>query len=358
MIKSDVAIIGGGLTGLALQYLLRKKEIPSVIVEARNRLGGRIYSPKKEGAAPIEMGATWLAPQHRSLIALLKDLGLGVFEQKLGKAAIYEQSQNSPPQLFSLPANGEPSYRIKGGSSELIEALADSVPADHLYCGQTVKSIKEAQKGLIVESDSDIFQANIVVSTLPPLLLKRTIDIEPNLPNAVLETMENTHTWMGDSIKVGLRYKQPFWRTEGTSGTIFSNVGPISEFYDHSNYSDDLYALKGFFNSTFQSIGKEDRLNMVLKQLRKYYGKVVDDYIGYEELVWRNEKQTYVEYENFVMPHQNNGHQLYQQTYLGERLYIAGSETALSHPGYMEGAIYSANQVCHQILQREIEGFV
>ena len=228
------------------------------------------------------------------------------------------------------------------------------MPSNHIYCGQTVKSIKKEQNGLIIESNSNIFQANIVVSTLPPLLLKRTIDIEPALPNAVLETMENTHTWMGDSIKVGLTYQDPFWRADGTSGTIFSNVGPITEFYDHSNCEDNLYALKGFFNNTFHSIGKENRLAMVLKQLRKYYGKVVDDYIRYEELVWRNEKQTYVEYENFVMPHQNNGHSLYQKTYLGECLYIAGSETAQSYPGYMEGAVDSANRVCQQILERMV----
>ena len=58
------------------------------IIEARNRLGGRIYSPKKEGEPPIEMGATWLGTKHRSLIALLQDLELEIFEQKLGGTAI------------------------------------------------------------------------------------------------------------------------------------------------------------------------------------------------------------------------------------------------------------------------------
>lgn len=39
---------------------------------------------------------------------------------------------------------------------------------------------------------------------------------------------------MGESIKVGLTYTTPFWR-EKSSETIFSNVGPIPEIYDHSS---------------------------------------------------------------------------------------------------------------------------
>ena len=39
---------------------------------------------------------------------------------------------------------------------------------------------------------------------------------------------------MGESIKVGLTYATPLER-EKSSETIFSNVGPIPEMYDHSN---------------------------------------------------------------------------------------------------------------------------
>ena len=95
---------------------------------------------------------------------------------------------------------------------------------------------------------------------------------------------------MGESIKVALRYKQPFWRTEGKSGTIFSNVGPIPEMYDHSNLEDTQYALKGFLNGAYHIASREERQEIVLKQLSKYYGEQVRSFDAYEESIWRKEQ--------------------------------------------------------------------
>ena len=160
---------------------------------------------------------------------------------------------------------------------------------------------------------------------------------------------QQTHTWMGDSIKIGLTYKKPFWREGNLSGTIFSNVGPIPEMYDHSNYGDNKYGLKGFFNGSYHSISREERLKMALNQLKKYFGEVVEDYLTYEETVWAKEKYTYIPYESYVLPHQNNGHEAYQRGYLENRLYIGGAETANMYPGYMDGAVRSAQFLSNQV---------
>lgn len=45
----------------------------------------------------------------------------------------------------------------------------------------------------------------------------------------------------------------------------------------------------------------------------------------------------------------NNGHSIYQQQFLNERLIIGGSETSPHYGGYMEGAIFRANQIVQQI---------
>ena len=349
MIKAGIVIIGGGLTGLTLNYLLRKENLKTVIIESRDRLGGRVYTYKNGDAAPLEMGATWLQSPHTSLIALLKELNIGIFPQEMGNTAIYQPDPKSPAQLVQLPPNYGSSYRIQGGTSALIEMLAKHLSNNHLHLNETIKSITDSNNELIIKSDKNIFQSKIVISTLPPNLLKKTIDVVPNLPSQLLELMGNTHTWMGESIKVGFSYKKPFWREKNTSGTIFSSAGPITEFYDHANYEDNLFALKGFVNGNYHSLSKEDRLKAILMQLRKYYGNVVDDYIEYKEVVWRTEKETFVDYENFVSAHQNNGHPLYQQPYLNGKLYIGGAETSKQFAGYMDGAVRNAQFIYKQI---------
>lgn len=348
-IESDIVIIGGGLTGLTLAYLLKEKEFTISIIEARDRLGGRIYTSTKNEQAPIEMGATWLGAKHTALNALLEELQIGIFQQELGEKAIYEPISTSPHQLVTLSPNTDPSYRIQGGTSALINVLADYVSKDQVYFNQIVQTIIEEGDNLLIETDKQQFSASIVISTLPPYLLNATIRIQPELPQSISSIMEKTHTWMGESIKIGFRFKYPFWRTDHSSGTIVSNVGPIPEFYDHSNYEDNYYALKGFLNGTYFSLEKEERLSLVLKQLYKYYGKEVENFIDYEEFVWRKERFTHANYKDHILPHQNNGHPLYQQPFLDGKFYIAGSETADQFPGYMEGAIRSANYVYQQL---------
>ncbi len=347
--KSDLVIIGAGLTGLCLAYLLRAQNLNISILEARGRLGGRIRTAYQSESAPIEMGATWLGSKHTQLNALLRELDIATFEQVLGQKAIYEPISTSPHQMVTLPPNHDPSYRIKGGSSALIQKLASRIKSDQIHLNQIVESIQVVENKLQVKTTDLVFQAPLVVSTLPPHLLVTRVKVEPELPVDLTNLMKQTHTWMGESIKVGLRFSSPFWRKNHSSGTIFSNVGPIPEMYDHADFDDQFYALKGFLNGAYFSMTKADRLNLILVQLRKYYGKEVEHYLDYEEAVWRKAPFTYAPYGGHVLPHQNNGHRLYQVPYLGGKLFIAGAETASQFPGYMEGAVRSAQHVFQQI---------
>lgn len=348
-ITSDIVIIGAGLTGLTLAYLLRNSSYKVNIVEARNRIGGRILTSYKNNEAPIEMGATWLNFSHTYLNTLLKELNIGVFKQELGDKAIYEPSSLTPHQLVTLPNNSDSSYRIKDGSSSLITKLAQSISERTIFCNEVITSIQEEFDGITIRGNKSTFESKIVISTLPPHLLQSSIKITPNLPLNIQEVMESTHTWMGESIKVGLRFKEPFWKASNSSGTIFSNVGPIPEFYDHSNHENNSYALKGFLNNSYFELSKEERLKLILNQLRKYYGGIVDSYINYEEKVWQQERYTFSEYNSRILPHQNNGHQLYSKPYLNNKIYIAGAETNNDFSGYMEGAIRSAHTIFNKL---------
>ncbi len=348
--ETNILIIGAGLTGLTLAYRLRKTGLSAHILEARNRIGGRIETLRKEDIAPLEMGATWLGKKHTALVALLDELQLDVFEQKLGDRAIYEPISTSPPQLVQLPPNDAPSFRIQHGSDVLIDALAKHIPSSKVSLNQQVIAIEKQGDKLVVNTQDAIFIADKVVSTLPPYLFAKTIQLQEALPDQTRAILQQTHTWMGESIKVALTYKTPFWRAKNISGTIFSNVGPIPEMYDHSNVEDDKYALKGFLNGVYFSLSKAERLALVLKQLRKYFGTKADDYLTYEEKVWCNEPFTFTPYASHVLPHQNNGHPLLRQAYWDGRLFLAGSETAHLFPGYMDGAVRSANFVAQQLI--------
>ena len=347
MTSPKIIIIGGGLSGLLAAALLQKAGFSSILLEARNRLGGRIYTIRPDTQAHIEMGATWLGKQHRHLINLLDELNIDMVEQYMGPTGFYEPMSVSPPQLVDLPQNQEPSYRIEGGTDTIISALADQLEQNSIRLDEAVNAVEKTPDKLIVRTDKHQYTADYVISTLPPKLLADRVSFSPSLPERLTDISSKTHTWMAESIKVAFTFEKPFWRDSKSSGTIFSNVGPVTEMYDHSSGS--RYALKGFMNGVYHAETQEKRKELILNQLRRFYGDRAENYLSYYDLVWKNDPYTFSNYQETVVPHLNNGHDVFQATYLDGRLLLAGAETAIEHPGYMDGAVESAQNAVSRL---------
>jgi len=351
-LDTDIVIIGAGLTGLSLAYYLRNSSKSIHILEARDRIGGRIQTSSENGLATMEMGATWFGKKHTVLVDLLQQLDIEIIEQEMGETAIYEAISTSPPQIVQLPPNNDPTYRIKAGTESLITTLRSKLGTNvKIHTSELIKTISFGKDRVNINSSNYQITCAEVISTLPPNLLINTIQIEPSLPIAIVDLLKTTHTWMGESIKIGLHYAHPFWQENNLSGTIVSNVGPIPEMYDHSNPEKKQYALKGFLNSTYFSLSKEERKSKILKQLSKYYGNQVNNLLQYEEKVWSLDPLTYTPYDSHVLPHQHNGHSKFREPLFDHKFFIAGSETAELFPGYMEGAIRSAYFVADKIVK-------
>ena len=346
---TDILIIGAGLTGITLAYYLKQLDVSVTLVEARHRIGGRIYTKLNTNQAPMELGATWLVNEHHALLQLLKSLNLDVFEQFYGTTAIYEPNKSNAPQLVNLPNSTSASYRIANGTQTIINTLSSHLEPNQIITNCNIVSIEKHADFISAQSEDYEFKCKIIVSTLPPYLLQKAIQFTPQLPQELARVMKKTHTWMHDSIKVGFTFKNPFWTGERTSGTIYSNVSPLQEFYDHSSADGTLHALAGFMNKEFQNHSKSERQELALHQLENYYGSQVRNFITYEELVWKDESFTTAPYDDFIMPQQNNGHSLFQKSYLNDTLFIAGTETSAYASGKMEGAVRSAQHIFRQL---------
>ena len=353
---TDVLIIGAGLTGLTLAFLLKDLNIKITILEANTRIGGRIITKRNINQAPIDLGATWLVPQQTNVLQLLKTLNIDVFEQFYGSTAIYQPDPNKQPQLVSLPSNDSVSYRIKNGTQTLIETLTNQLKNTSVITETSVISIQLKAENLEVQTNKQTYYSKYVVSTLPPALFNQNISVTPKLPSVITDVLSKTHTWMHNSIRVGFTYKTPFWKHPQSSGTIYANSGPLQEFYDHSNAEQSIYALSGFMSSNLSDVSKEERKQLALEQLQSYYGDQALGYLSYEECVWKDEKHTTTTDNNFLMPQQNNGHPVFKNGLLGNKLFIAGAETSPVFSGKMEAAISSARHVFNS-LKAEINSY-
>jgi monoamine oxidase len=340
-----VIIIGGGLSGLTIAYNLKKQNIPFLILEAQDNLGGRINTIKGVLDSPMEMGATWFNAIHTDLIQLLEHLEINYFPQHIEGKTIFETHSFQPPQIFYVPNTEQASYRIKDGTFAIIEKLVSIIGKENIFTNTTVnKIIDKGNHVALNDSLGNSYEAEIVVSTIPPQILIENIQFEPSLPLQLTNLMSKVQTWMSGSIKFAVEYNEPFWLKNGYSGTIYSQSSIAVEVYDHCNYEANKFSLMGFLSGSAINYTIQQREKLVIKQIENLFGSIVPSYISYHEKVWNNQ---YVlsNKPNSLFAHQNNGHELLQLSYMNDKLFFAGTETSSIHPGYLEGAVRSANRV-------------
>lgn len=71
----DVAIIGAGLSGLTAAHRLRQAGRDVVVVEAADRIGGRLLRQRVAGV-DVDGGGAWVGPTQDRVLSLIDELGL------------------------------------------------------------------------------------------------------------------------------------------------------------------------------------------------------------------------------------------------------------------------------------------
>ena len=74
--QADVAIIGAGLAGLSAAQSLVAAGVEPLVIEARGRVGGRTYTQTTPEGVALDLGAHWVGPTQRRMLALGETLGV------------------------------------------------------------------------------------------------------------------------------------------------------------------------------------------------------------------------------------------------------------------------------------------
>ncbi len=77
--EADVIVVGAGLAGLAAARALTANGSSVVVVEARDRVGGRLLNHDIGGGEVVEVGGQWIGPTQDRLAALARELGVETF---------------------------------------------------------------------------------------------------------------------------------------------------------------------------------------------------------------------------------------------------------------------------------------
>jgi monoamine oxidase len=130
-----VVIVGAGLAGLSAARRLRRSGKSFVVLEARDRVGGRTLNHRIGRGEEVEIGGQWVGPTQFRVLELIKDLGLETFKTYINGKNVYYRQENPPGlrrQTYTgtiPPANGASLVELARTLSTL-DNMAEEVPLD------------------------------------------------------------------------------------------------------------------------------------------------------------------------------------------------------------------------------------
>ncbi|MEO9013157.1 MAG: NAD(P)/FAD-dependent oxidoreductase, partial [Ginsengibacter sp.] len=120
-----VVIIGAGFAGLAAAYKLHKEGISFIILESRNRIGGRVFSHKISDQLVIELGGEWVGNSHTRMQELCGEMNLTLENNQFETNLIYKNE-------FSPAGKWDYSPKWKQTFEKLIKDYADMGESDKI----------------------------------------------------------------------------------------------------------------------------------------------------------------------------------------------------------------------------------
>ena len=346
-------IIGGGLAGLVTAYELEKKGIPWRLLEARSRLGGRILTVNESGRTSLngfDLGASWCWPSVQPCLDnLLKELNLSLFPQfSEGDVLFHRMSRENPQRYRSVERNFH-GMRLRGGSSALISALYNKLPAENFIMNANVHSLI-LHDGYVnvcwnyLNATDEFLQASHVILAMPPRLIKQNILFSPPLSLKAQTRLEETPTWMAPHAKFISVYDKPFWRQENLSGSAQSMAGILIEIHDATTDCGKA-ALMGFFAAPAPVRSKmgEDKLRTeALSQFVRLFGKAAASPLSTLFIDWSAENLTSTLDDQVAGMSIKVSEEEWLSGDWKHCVILAGSEVSMFEPGYLAGAVYAA----------------
>ncbi len=443
----DVAVVGAGLAGLVAARDLLAAGLSVLVLEARDRVGGRLSNHTLANGAVVEVGGQWVGPTQERVLALAEELGLGLFptylegDHLLGANGVVERyggedfalpedaladisevqkrltematgvpldepwrapeaaawdaqtvdawlvanakTENGlgywrtmVPALFSADTaemsllhflfycrsggtierlvathGGAQESRLVGGSQQLALRLAERL-GDAVQLGVPVTAISQDGGAMEVTHDGGGVGAGCAIVALPPTLAGR-IRYSPALPP--LRDQLTQQVPMGYVTKVQLAYREPFWRTEGLSGSAFSLDDEVSVIFDNSPPDLSCGVLLGFVEGAHARragmLPPYKRRGLILSVFAKFFGPRAAEPDEYVERDWAAEEWSRGCYGGRFGTGVWTGYGEALRKPVG-RIHWAGTETAEVWNGYMDGAVRSGERAASEVLAR------
>jgi len=134
-ITRDVVIIGAGAAGLTAANELKKAGLSVAVLEARDRVGGRLWTDVVDGAM-LEIGGQWVSPDQEALKETIEELGLETYSRYREGDSVYINAAGEltrfTGEIFPVPPETEKEMvRLIEKLDEMVAEIDPDAPWTH-----------------------------------------------------------------------------------------------------------------------------------------------------------------------------------------------------------------------------------
>ena len=152
----DAVVVGAGFAGLSAAYELEKQGASVVVVEARDRVGGRTLNAPLGADHIVEVGGEFAGPTQTAILGLAATVGVETFKTfNTGNNLLYYQGEVLPYDALALPPiPPDELAELVNALVVTLDVLAQQIPLDTPWQapgvdvrgldGQTLESWKQA----------------------------------------------------------------------------------------------------------------------------------------------------------------------------------------------------------------------
>lgn len=175
-ITRDVVVIGAGAAGLTAANALRKAGLSVAVLEARDRVGGRLWTDEIEGAM-LEIGGQWVSPDQDALIDTVAELGLETFSRYREGDSVYVGPDGVAHRFTGemFPVSAE-TQRVIAEITERLDAMVAEIDPDRPWAHEKAAEWDRISwdAWLRAQTDDDEAVRNLAFATGPAMLTKPT----------------------------------------------------------------------------------------------------------------------------------------------------------------------------------------
>ena len=416
-------VIGAGLAGLAAAQRLRQADWDVVVLDARNRIGGRVWSYRFPEAPDLvcELGGEWVGASHERIQALCQDFDLplqdhrfvaslmrdgvvsapdawhfseqaeAAFEQfretfqgytdeqrvwldgydwwtwlenigyteddlllrdlmdstDFGESIRHVSAYAAAAEYFESSPENEMDFKITGGNTRLVDALADRVGRDAIRLNRFVTEVRQRAAGVEVMAGDEVFTADACICTVPARVLA-DIRFDPPLPTAQRDAAEQLQ--YARIIKNSVLFDERFWGAENFS--LVSDV--TSHYYFHSTQNQPgtqgilcSYAV-GEKADVLAAQSDARRMDIITSDLHPMNPQAAAQARAIASYAWQRDPYTRGAYALYRPGQWFTVRPVLQQPH--DRVLFAGEHLA-DWQGFMEGAVNSGEEAAATLLQ-------